>query len=160
MNHTLTRDPNDSDEFPLGIGEQRTAIRITGDDPTRNLASYCLRQHEEIRSTIYAANPAAETMIIDQRSGTFYRYEVPTFTPLTHGPDAWVFDLSGELQEPPTGNPPPLPPPPPPTSAQRPPGYHGGRRRPVPTWAAYLIGAGAGTVLWSVLVLAVLAVFW
>ena len=63
----------------------------------------------------------------------------------------------------PTG-PQPLPAPgPPPTPAAAPcgccsyevtpRGQHGKRRRPgrrVPTWAAYLIGAGAGTIGWSV----------
>lgn len=79
--------------------------------------------------------------------------------------------LDDLLQDPPTGPRPSLPPQPPtPTKADgcaccsyevTPHGEHGKRRRPgrrVPTWAAYLIGAGAGTIGWSVLVLGLLAV--
>lgn len=80
-----------------------------GADPTRNLAAYCLRRTEIIRSTIYGPSPAAETMILDN-TGVPYRYKVPVFTPLSRGPDAWIFDITGEIQQPPTGNPPTLPP--------------------------------------------------
>lgn len=37
-------------------------------------------------------------------------------------------------------------------------GRQGRRRRPVPSWPAYVIGAGLGSIGWSVLALAVLAV--
>lgn len=130
------------------------------EQPTRNLAAHRLRATDSgIQSAIYGPDPSAETMIIDHRDGTFYRYQVPTFTPLGHGSDAWVFDISGDLQEPPTV-PAPSPPPLPPTPAKvRPRRFRAGhRRRLAPLVRGVLIGAGVVAAVYSGLIVAAAAV--
>ena len=125
-------DRADSGEIPTG-------------DPTINLAShaYRLRHHEERQRINPAYLHSAETIILDV-SGQPYRQ--PTrITPLGHGADAWIFDLDGELHEPPTGNPPPLPPTPPtPAKAERRVRFRH-RRRLDRLVAGILIGATAVT---------------
>lgn len=89
MTDILTRDPNDSDEFPLGIGEARTVIlrRDTTAEHTQNLGPY-----GEFSRTIRRPDhdDTREMRIVE--------------TPLGLSPD----DLAG-----PQSPPPPLPPPPP-----------------------------------------------
>lgn len=56
MTDILTRDPNDSDEFPLGIAEQRTVIlrRDTTGEKTENLGQY-FRADAPFMTTVRAA---------------------------------------------------------------------------------------------------------
>ncbi len=124
---------------------------------TINLAHHRLRNHEnELRSNIYGPNPAAETLIIDQRDGALYRYTAPTFTPLGHGPDAWI----GELPHTPW---PPAPQPAEPDEdvvpGMRPDGYisrH--RRRLAPLLRGVLIGGGVVAAVYTGLIVAAWAV--
>lgn len=140
-------DRANTDEIPTG-------------DPTINVATsaYRLRAFEDRRVINPAYLHSAETLVLDIRTGAPYR-PAPV-TALSHGSDAWIFDITGELQEPPTVNPPPLPPPPPtPGKAARPRGYRGGRRRPVPRWAGYAIAVGASAPFWALVTIAVLRAF-
>jgi hypothetical protein len=62
MTDILTRDPNDSDEFPLGIGEQRTVIirRDTTREVTQNLG-------HEIAGLPPRRRPAADETVTRMR---------------------------------------------------------------------------------------------
>ena len=134
-------------------------------ETTRNLAAQRLRATDNgIQSAVYGPNPTAETMIIDHRDGTLYRYQAPTFTPLGHGPDAWVLD---EFQHPPTA-PAASPPDTEPDAAfaacgccsyeETPLGGTGKRRRTSPWVTGFAAGALAGVAVYSGLVLAAWAV--
>lgn len=120
---------------------------------TRNLAAQRLRAAEAPRSTTYHSSPAriraAETVILDLRTGEPYGVALPMVVP-----------LDNLLQEPPTG---PVPPPPMPApeslmkpgrepeyfSPERKRGTTGTRRAPFPRWGDWFIGAGLATIAWS-----------
>lgn len=146
---------------------------------TINLAPYRLRLHEEQARTIWGPDPAATTLVIDQRTGQPYHLpKVPTFVPYSDatGADAWIGDT---LTEPTGPVPQPLPapgPPPQPTKLyadgvelcgccghERTPFGERGRRRRigvrVSPWTAVAIALVVSAGVWLGLVLAAKAVF-
>lgn len=164
---TITTDQADSSEIPRLVGETARHItaehrmRVLDDEPTRNLASYMLRQGE-----VYSRHrlSAADTMIVrtdltadpEQVADAHLRAGEPFLVgdlAAPSGRDAWIttveippflsYALSGGgLQDPPTGEPPKLPPPPP-TKAERPAGFRPAHRRRISVAAKwFLIGAG------------------
>jgi hypothetical protein len=166
MTDLLTTDTADSGEIPR--------YDSLGDEPTRNLASYILRQGE-----IYTRHrlAAADTMFIrtdltadpEQIADAHLRAGEP-FLGVPSGRDAWIttgdvppflsyaltFTATGELQDPPTGNPPPLPPPPPPgKTVPRVKFRHARRLSP---WIGLAIVVGTGLAMWAGGFLAAVAV--
>lgn len=178
---TITTDRADS-------GEIKRPPADLGGDPTRNLASYMLRQGE-----VYSRHrlAAADTMIVrtdltadpNEVAAAKLRAEVAAAGLRAGEPfignlcapsarDAWI--TSGEippyltyaltftadgLQEPPTGNPPPLPPHPPTPAKAVPRVRFRHRRRLAPVAKAVLWTALVGSAMWAGLILAAVAVF-
>lgn len=139
----LTRNPNDSDEFPLGIGEERTVIlrRDTTGEATRNLAPEIAGLPPRRRPAATGAYPALVAMPLGMNHHDMTRvieidetviYRLPRVVdPETERLSllGTVAGIDGDLRPAAPGpRPGPLPPNPPP--APKPSGYAGRRRDP------------------------------
>ncbi len=159
MTDILTRDPNDSDEFPLGVGEERTVIirRDTGEATQRI-------DPRLIKAPSFDAIPRR---IIDIDETVIYRIpetigivDTDRLTILDSLAGSYA-DMDGELQGPQPKPTQPLPPNPRPAAPGRASFTvrgmvrQGRHRKPAPAWTRWAIGVGTLLAIWSVVTLAV-----